>query len=730
MKKMILFFIYILCNIFIMSAELVGTVRVENIESFGVFVYIEETNQYDITDELGNFKITDLNQGKEYTFVFQKENMGDIKKNVKIDKEIQYESFFLKKEQEKKKYKMQLLLSTPINKEGYLKIKKFPYGILLQPNKYTISELEVGKYEGEIIQEGAFSKNINFEIKEIDINNIGIISLKAKEGNSLRLIFQDEIDDGYFFLYKDDELKHIERFNNKRKNYTIKNLEQGDYTLQVKAYGKKDYEKNIKIKGQEKIDIKLSKLSETNVLYLNLYPEDMQVDIKLFDENGILIKEEKNKKGLCTFSNLDWEKKYNILIKSKGYKDLEMKGLKVGEKIDAALAKDIKGVRITGTIYPFNSLAEVMILDNEKILAKTICDENGNYEIDADENIIDGRKILKIRAKNFKEYKEYRTVYKGQEIKNVNIEIEPLKTSLYGRVTLKDNIYDFENVVVIIEELGMWQYANKNGRYYFADIPWGVYNISYKKLGYKEQKLKSFISDKEIKEINVELIPQSYLFVKSNVSDYEININGKKENVNKKSYEKILSPGTYKINFLKKDYINIEENVILYEAGEIREINLIMKKMSEYKNEMEEKIKELKILIDKGEIKEAEFKIKIILQDKNSYIFKNEIDALILQIKNIKDNLFDVDRYVREKLTFLKKEIENIEKEDLSYGKKRKKLDNKYKESIEYLEKVLKEKKYTQLKYEVYNFIGDIYIKMGMENSAKENYEKAKKYKD
>lgn len=730
MKKIIILIMGIFLCISLIGAELIGNVRVENMENFGVFVYVLETGEYDITDELGNFKIKELKMDNDYTLIFQKENLNDVRKKLSVKKNIQYENYILRQEQEKTKYKLQILLSSSSEKDGYLKIDNFPYGILLKSNKYTLSELEAGKYSGEVMQEGSFSKKINFEIKEIENNNLGVFSLQTKTGNIIKINLNDPIDNGYLILYKDDELKYIEKIKEIKKNFEIKNLETGKYKLEIKTYGKENYEKVVSIKENnqiENLNITLKKLSDLNNIVLDLYPNTQPITIKIYSDDGILLKKETGKNGLHSFSNLDWSKKYDILIESEGYKNLHLKSVGVGEKIDVAMVRDIKGVRVSGTVYPFNSMAEVMLLDDDKIIAKTVCDEYGNYELESDENQKTGRKIIKVRAKNFKEYKEYRTLYKNTETKNVNIDIEPLKTSLYGRIN--NTINDYENLIVTIEELGMWQYANKNGRYYFADIPRGIYNISYKKLGYTEVREKVYIEDKEIRELNIELNPETYIFVKSNVNEFEISINDKKEFIKDKKFEKKLMPGEYKITFYKKDYITITENIRLIEAGEIKEINLIMKNIEKYKLEITNYIEDIKKLIELGEIREAELHLDNLKKDKDSVVLQKDIDNLYRKIRQIRDDTFDLDRKIRQDIIEMNKSIIVIENEDLTYGKKRKKLDNKYKECIEYSEKILLEKKYTEAKYEIYNFIGDLYIKLGMDNSARENHDKANRYK-
>ena len=71
----------LLVNLSILGANVIGTVKVEESDSLGVFVYIEGQNKYDISDSKGKFTISGLQLGQEYTLVFQKGSLQDYKKN-------------------------------------------------------------------------------------------------------------------------------------------------------------------------------------------------------------------------------------------------------------------------------------------------------------------------------------------------------------------------------------------------------------------------------------------------------------------------------------------------------------------------------------------------------------------------------------------------------------------------------------------------------------------------
>ena len=87
MRKLLLI-VGLLFSLNIFGASLNGVVKVEDLDSLGVFVYVEGQNKYDITDSKGKFTINGLKLGEEYNLVFQKGNLPDYKKNIKISSEI------------------------------------------------------------------------------------------------------------------------------------------------------------------------------------------------------------------------------------------------------------------------------------------------------------------------------------------------------------------------------------------------------------------------------------------------------------------------------------------------------------------------------------------------------------------------------------------------------------------------------------------------------------------
>ena len=100
-----------------------------------------------------------------------------------------------------------------------------------------------------------------------------------------------------------------------------------------------------------------------------------------------------------------------------------------------------------------------------------------------------------------------------------------------------------------------------------------------------------------------------------------------------------------------------------------------------------------------AEKKMDEFKL---LEGADAY--KADTDRLSRKLNQAKGNLFDDDRRILAEISRNKKEIEVLEKENVSYGEKRRKLSEKYRETLDFLEKILNENKYTTYKYEIYMF--------------------------
>ena len=96
MKKIV--FLFFLIQISIFSATIVGKVSVYTGENYGVFIFVDNGSKYDVSDSNGEFELSGLDKGKEYTIVFQKENFPEIRKRVKISSEKEYVNVQIKKD--------------------------------------------------------------------------------------------------------------------------------------------------------------------------------------------------------------------------------------------------------------------------------------------------------------------------------------------------------------------------------------------------------------------------------------------------------------------------------------------------------------------------------------------------------------------------------------------------------------------------------------------------------
>ncbi len=219
------------------------------------------------------------------------------------------------------------------------------------------------------------------------------------------------------------------------------------------------------------------------------------------------------------------------------------------------------------------------------------------------------------------------------------------------------------------------------------------------------------------------------VIVNSNMKEYKLKINENEEQVNTAVYTKELQTGKIYITASKEGYLNESKEVELSEPGQIVEVNITFRNEREYKEYLEKKLDEIRELVDGLYVYQAERKMEEFLKLEGAESYKFEIDELKRRMKQAKGNLFDEDRAILAKMENMKKDIEKIERQNIGYGEKRKKLGEKYRETIDILEKIAAEQKYTTFKYEIYLLKSEIYEKMGMPNSAKESMETALKYK-
>ena len=728
MRKQSFFIILLVMSNFIYSMGISGTVKVEDGDKFGVFVYIEESGDYDITSTEGTYSIKGLKKRKNYTVVFQKDNYPVIRKEVQVGKrkKIEIDAYIKRDGVKNDRYKISGFIKSSNGGEIFIKILNKGYGLVAKPNRLFERELQEGEYSCELIQKGSYSKKIKFRVFKDRENSIGSYEMVSKPVNSLNFRMNKELSSGYLFLYNDeDEMVYSARIKKEKRVYSAKNLVKGKYRLKVKSYGYKDYNKKIDVNGVSELEFKMKKLKRNDNLYLNIYPDDLAIDIKLFD-GEVVVKKIDSINGLYVFDELDSEKNYRVEATAKGYKKVELKNLKSGEELDVAMLRDINGAVVKGVVYPFVENSVVYILDDDKILAKTYTDENGEYEIEI-EKFESGRKYIRVSAMGFKDSTKIVNINKNRVNRGINISLESLDTVLRGKV--KSLGKELEGVMVILEDANFWTLTDKEGNYSVANIEAGEHQVRYKKIGYRDQRENFVLESGEELEFDIEMYATGELIIKSDKGNYFIYINGKMESVHKKTYIKELALGEYELILKKKGYMDYRTKVEFGMASEAKIEIVTFRKLKEYKKEISLKILEVLKLIEKMEIEKSEDAIYELEKDVYSYTYREEIRDLKRDLKRAKGNVFDIDREIRRELLKIEGVITTLESDDIPYYKKREKLERKYREAVDYLEKILREKYFTSLKYEIYTLEGEIYEKMGMLNSSKKSYLEAKRYR-
>lgn len=764
MKKIA--FLYFFISALIFSATVSGNVKVYTGENYGVFVYVKGADGYDVTDAAGDFKISGLQKGKEYKLIFQKDNFPDVVKTIKILENEENVSVMFKKnsavigessskssvktgsskkkkskegnsEKTVKKYSEESYKSvntreisgksiTSSSEPVFIKVKGKNYGTVIQPNSEFKFESSKDDIVVQIYQPGMKKREIIIGSGEKNVS-MGEIKLEKERENSFdyKVSFNTKIE-GVASLYKDAMEKYSVKIENSD-TVTFKNVEPGNYIFKVISYGNDDYKTVLSLESGRSEKIELRPSAADKRIYVSLYPDNKEMSVKIY-KNEDLIKSAENVKGLFIAENMEDGVEYKITAESNKYMLQEARAVKAGEKINIVLERDIKGAVVSGTIYPFGTDAEVMLLDGEKIIASGRTDENGNYELEA-ENIKSGRTIIRVRAEGFREAREIRTINAGKENSNINIALTPFAADIFGKVSINGQ-NDSSGVYVSIDELNVWQLTDAEGKFYFGDIKDGKYKISFRKYGYREIKKELVFTKNSVKEINTEMQPVGKIVINSNVDGYKININGTEESVEKKVYISEQNIGTVNITAMKDGYLNEKAKVEIKEAGEIKEVNITFRNSEEYKKYLEAKIVEIEELVDGMYVVQAEKKMDEFKLLEGADAYKADTDRLSRKLNQAKGNLFDDDRRILAEISRNRKEIEVLEKENVSYGEKRRKLSEKYRETLDFLEKILNENKYTTYKYEIYMFKSEIYEKSGMINSAKESKMIAMKYKD
>ncbi len=494
--------------------------------------------------------------------------------------------------------------------------------------------------------------------------------------------------------------------------------------MKIKAYGKREFKRKVEIKGNSIVDVKLNDLSKFDNLFVNLNPKDANVTVKLLYD-GDVVKEIEGKE-LVILEGLDYTKFYDVVVTSDKYKEAIVQRVTAGDNLDVNLVRDIEGSIIKGYIYPFNSNAQVMLLEKGRILASAETDENGYYELEVDE-LKSGRKILRVKAEGFEEERINKTFDKKEEIINDNIALTPILNKLNGKVVFNGSS-ELSNVLVIIEELSIWQFTNENGEYYFKNIPEGTYNVIFKKLGY-ESKREKLVVKKENEKTNITNMKSvGKLIFRSNLAGYKLSLNGKGYNINQKVFEQVVNMGTLEISASKEGYLPISTKIKLTEAGEIRDIIFDFVNREEQNKLVEEKIAKIEEHIKNLEIADAEAELFQLAEMKTLKAYEVEYLEIKDKLKDAKKILFDIDRNIKFEIEKVKQNIFSAEGEKVGYLEKQRKLQNVYKQSIDYLEKMILYHPYTTFRYDIHMLQGDVYNKMGMINSSKNAYEEAEKY--
>lgn len=759
----------IVLSINVWAASIVGTIKVEDSDSVGVFVYVDGQNKYDITDLSGKFKISGLKLGEDYTLVMQTGNLPDYKKNVKMTGENTVVEILIPKDKKAskvdeeskiketpKEVKKEIVVSKPViekNKnEGnnsdnkaikitkysvngklnsaltsdvFLQLSNQGYGIIVKPNSNFNLKLNPGKYTATFIQDGAITKKITFNVAKSDLD-LGTIIMEGNDYNVLTLKFEETLESGIVQMYKDGFLEYAAKISKNSKEFLLKGLKKGVYDVVVKTPGKQDYISTFNIIGNSSINIIFDKLNKEDRLFLDIYPKDTAVKVRLL--NGLEVIREIDAKDLAVLDGLDPTKVYGLEVINDKYKKAEIKRVVSGDSLEVNLIRDIKGTLISGYVSPFNSNAKVMVLDNGEIIGEASTDENGYYEIEFLNRLI-GEKTLRFSSENFKSELINQKFSMDKNIYEQNMMLKPASTKINGTVSFGKG-EPLTNALVVIEQLGIWQFTNSKGEYYFNNIDEGEYEVTFKKMGYNTIVEKVSANSDENSVKNVYLDPIGKVVFRSNIEGYSLAINGKNINVNQKLYEYIQGMGVVNISAMKVGYLPINLRIKLTEAGEIRDVFLDFVNIEEQNKDVKNKIDTIKLYIKDLKITEAESLLEELSQIKSLKSYEKDYLDIRSKLSNAKLKLFDIDRSIKFELEKVKDNIKREENSKIGYVEKNKNLTRLYKESLDYLGKIILSHPYTTYRYDIHMLQSEIYVKMGMPNSSKASIEEAQKYEN
>ena len=325
MKNLSFIVFVLLINLSILGANINGTVKVEDNDSLGVFIYVEGQNKYDISDSKGRFNISGLQIGQEYTLVLQKGLLQDYKKTVKVTSENTIASIIIPSEKSTNKEKVieknsesikdttsktsatvkeniknvgnvssiekktetseiKAIKISKVNLIGkvnsvlsgdiFLQLSGQSYGIIVKSNGSFKLNLNPGKYTATFIQEGAFTKKVTFNVGK-NGTDAGTIVMEAIDFNNLTLNLPEKLENGVVQLYKDGFLEYSSKVDKNSNNILIKGLKKGKYDLVVKAFGKEDFNSEVNIMGNSNVDIKFNDLVKENKIFvIDIFLED------------------------------------------------------------------------------------------------------------------------------------------------------------------------------------------------------------------------------------------------------------------------------------------------------------------------------------------------------------------------------------------------------------------------------------------------------------------------
>ena len=773
MKNLSFIVFVLLINLGVLGANINGTVKVEDNDSLGVFIYVEGQNKYDISDSKGRFNISGLKIGEEYTLVLQKGSLQDYKKSFKVTSENTMVNVVIpseksgnnekavvkslegtskvskkistEKDNEKKSDNVNITekkteiseikavkiskvnltgkVSSVLSSDIFLQLSGQSYGVIVKPNGNFKLSLNPGKYTAIFMQEGALTKKVSFNIGK-NGNDVGTIVMEAIDFNNLTINLSEKLESGVVQLYKDGFLEYASKVDKNSKNILIKGLKKGKYDLVVKAFGKEDYNSEIDITGNMNLDVKFNQLTKENKVFVNIFPKDTETELRIYDGNQMI--KSMLVKDIAVVEGLDNKKTYTLETADSKYKKNEINRVLAGDTVNINLVREVKGTLISGYVSPFNSEAKIMVLDKGQILAETTTDETGYYELEFPEKL-SGEKNIRVSAEDFKDEIFTENFEAGKSVYEKNISLSPYTTKISGTVTF-DKGNTLSNTLVLIEELGIWQMTNSKGEYYFNNLPEAEYEITFKKLGYTTKVEKIKATKDETSKRDVLLSPIGKLVFRSNVEEYRVNLNGKELLVNSKLYESIQGMGTVTVTATKSGYLPITVKIKLTEAGEIRDIIFDFVNIEEQNKMVKSKISTINSDIRELKIAEAEESLNELANMKSLKSYEKDYLEIKGKLKSAKLRLFDIDRSIKFEIEKVKENIRKSEASKVGYIEKNKNLTKLYKESVDYLEKIILSHPYTTYRYDVNILQSDIYAKLGMPNSAKNAMEEAKKY--